>query len=121
MKNIKSGYNLILKPRRGSLGKNVYKLAKEENEFRLYYQTIYPKSIFKSDKELIEYVNEIVWSKKRFIIQPFISFAKVGERVFDMRLFVQKNGEGVWDVTESASRVGYTNRYITNVACPTDW
>ena len=40
-----------------------------------------------------------------------------------MRLFVQKNAEGVWDVTESVSRVGYRNCFITNVSYavqPTD-
>ena len=50
------------------------------------------------------------------MIQPFVAFASIEDHLFDMRMLVQKNRNGLWDVTADMSRVGYKNYFVTNTA-----
>ncbi len=108
--------SIVIKPIRGTLGIKVYRIDAIDNEYKVYLETIYPRKTINNSKELINYIEKVVSPKKRLVIQPFISFATVEGRLFDMRMLVQKNRQGIWDVTADLSRVAYISRFITNAA-----
>ncbi len=106
-------YQVILKPRQGRQGLNIYRIDAVDNEFYLYSNTEYPIYSFDSASDLIRYLEQRHLGK--FIMQAYIPFAEVDNRVFDARLIVQKNDIGKWQVTANLSRIALSYSYITNL------
>lgn len=113
--NMLSEGPVLIKPAWGTMGHDVYRFTLEDNEYKVYSETLSPMITFKTADELVSYIdNEI--KPKNYIIQPFITFASAAGHVFDMRQLVQKNQYGVWDVTAGLSRLCFTNCFVTNTA-----
>ena len=53
-------------------------------------------------------------NSENFILQQFIEFDKINDKIYDIRMLVQKNENGQWTVSGGLSRISYTNYYITN-------
>lgn len=105
----------LIKPSKGSLGAGILRFTFQNNEYKVYKQTFYPIKGIKSADDFILYIEKLC-KPENYIIQPFISFTSIDGHVFDMRMLVQKNKKGTWDVTADMSRVGYRNFFITNLA-----
>lgn len=103
----------LIKPVKGSLGAGIFRFTFQNNEYKVYKQTFYPIKIINGADDFILYIEKLC-KPENYIIQPFISFASIDGHVFDMRILVQKNKNGIWDVTADMSRVGYRNFFITN-------
>jgi len=104
----------LIKPAKGSMASHVYKIASEEGKFKVYLHTSLSPKCFDKPESLIRYLAEVM-KRRKFIIQPFIEFFKVNGHMFDMRLLVQKNGKGLWDVTADISRVCYKESFVSNI------
>lgn len=128
---------LILKPRRGQLGKRVYLVEKTvHKEYRLFINVhkstvtqdsfkahglnideklLVPAKIRSANKE--EFVQKIdkLLSKKPFIIQEFIPLDEMEQKIYDIRMYVQKDGHGLWSPSGGFSRVANPNSYISNL------
>ncbi len=104
---------LILKPCQSYLGSNVYLLKLINNSnFQLYYRTNIPRLTTTDGDEFKKYVRGL--TQKNFILQQFIEFDKINDKIYDIRMLVQKNENGQWTVSGGLSRISYTNYYITN-------
>jgi glutathione synthase/RimK-type ligase-like ATP-grasp enzyme len=107
---------LIIKPNRGSLGRNALKIVQlEKNKWVLHN----PKNI--SAKE--EVFSNNLWPEiftsalsARYIIQERIPLAEYQGSPFDIRVSVQKNGDGEWQVTGMVGKVAKSGNFVTNVA-----
>lgn len=107
---------LIIKPNSGSLGFGVIKLTqitdqKWEMSFvqndsvkRLMFDGLWPKKL------------KQIASDSKWIVQERIQLASTGERPFDLRVSVQKNGTGRWQVSGIVGKVAEKGSFITNVA-----
>jgi hypothetical protein len=63
-------------------------------------------TIYATDKQtFVEKVNALV-NKQKFIVQQFISLDRIDQRIYDIRLYVQKDHQGRWTVSGGFSRVG---------------
>ncbi|WP_053362693.1 YheC/YheD family protein [Bacillus sp. FJAT-27251] len=116
LKMMESHDELIIKPNKGSLGRGVVKLSwvnKERWELSYFvnksleterFKTIWPKKL----KQLMLNPN--------MIVQERIPLAHSKDGVFDLRVSVQKNDQGAWQVTGIAGKVAKEGSYLTNVA-----
>ncbi|MBM4765361.1 YheC/YheD family protein [Bacillus sp. B15-48] len=106
---------LILKPRYGCLGRNVYLAEKtKEGQFNIYVDRLKTPSYSFDDPDAFYEKIKGITSSKSFIIQKYIDAAKVENRISDIRILVQKNDKGIWKVTNGISRVAPLNYYSTN-------
>ena len=72
-------------------------------------------TIFATDKQtFVQKVNTLL-NKQKFIIQQFISLDRIDQRIYDVRLYVQKDHQGKWTVSGGFSRVGNPDSYINNL------
>jgi len=107
---------LIIKPNRGSLGRNAFKITKlEKNKWVLHN----PKN--KLSKE--EVFSKNLWPEilttgltAKYIIQQRIPLAEFQGNPFDIRVSVQKNGNGDWQVSGMVGKVAKSGNFVTNVA-----
>ncbi|MFJ5760057.1 YheC/YheD family protein [Neobacillus sp. NPDC093182] len=103
---------LIIKPNSGSLGSGVVMVEKKDSDLwevryrqkREAFANVWPEIIRK--KVL----------NKNYIIQERIPLAEYEGSPFDLRVSVQKNGLGEWQVTGVVGKVAKIGNYVTNVA-----
>jgi glutathione synthase/RimK-type ligase-like ATP-grasp enzyme len=110
--------SLLLKPSKGSVGEGIIKLDREDSG-------AYWKITYKSGKRLIVKVvpSRLVYTLLRkhirevnYIIQETIRLASYQGALFDIRVSVQKNGRGEWQVTGVVGKVARAGHYLSNVA-----
>lgn len=108
---------LILKPNNASLGQGVIKLLRCSSGWRLYYPAgkAGVKTAYARAKDMPKAVAPFT-SRKKYIIQQYIPLAAYNGRPFDLRVVVQRDGSGQWQVTGIIGKVAGAGRYITNVA-----
>jgi hypothetical protein len=111
---IKRGKVLILKPCKGSMGNDVYRIELiNDSVYQLYQHTNFPVFTTKDASKFINHIKKRINNK--FIVQEFIDIAKINDKIYDVRILVQKNNIGQWTVPGGLSRVSYANYYITNI------
>ncbi len=108
---------LIIKPNNGSLGHGVMKMTKVKDRYEWMFLdkgTKTYKSILFNNKLPTELTN--ILKKRMYIVQQRIPLACYQGHPFDLRVSVQKNGTGNWQVTGIVGKVAGKNLYVTNVA-----
>jgi glutathione synthase/RimK-type ligase-like ATP-grasp enzyme len=107
---------LILKPNSGTLGLGIVKLSKRSGG-------VWELTLREKDSLISECFSETfpprlkeLLSRKNVIVQQRIPLAKSRGGVFDMRVSVQKNRVGVWQVSGIVGKVAKKGWYMTNVA-----
>ncbi|MBV7508017.1 YheC/YheD family protein [Bacillus sp. sid0103] len=108
---------LMVKPSSGTFGKRNMKATRlNDGEWLLsypyndsYLEKIYPA------KQLPLKINSLV-NRGLYIIQERIALAEYYKNPFDLRVSVQRNGEGEWQVTGMVGKVAKTGSFVTNVA-----
>ncbi|SCB73558.1 YheC/D like ATP-grasp [[Bacillus] enclensis] len=107
---------LIIKPNSGTLGIGVVKLTKKDNqewELTSREHNSLKKQCFSTDwPPLLQKLAD----KSYLIIQERIPLAKSKGGIFDMRVTVQRNDTGNWQVSGMAGKVAQKGWYLTNVA-----
>lgn len=107
--------SLILKPDNGSVGKGIYKLEKDQKGWTLQYkQGKRPRKISFSHR--IPLFLRKRMQQRKYIIQQRLPLATWRNRPFDLRVSVQRNITGHWQVTGIVGKVARKNGYLTNVA-----
>jgi len=110
---LKSEGTVLIKPAKGSLASGVYKIEAEGGEYKAYLRTVLSSKAFNNSSALMGYIEGITKSRD-YVIQPYINFARLNGHIFDIRMLVQKNLWGQWDVTAYISRVGYKSSFVSN-------
>jgi hypothetical protein len=108
---------LIIKPSSGTFGKRNMKASRlNETEWLLFYPILdqWQEEMFLAE-QIPQKIQSLVTSGK-YIIQERIQLAEYKDNPFDLRVTVQKNGDGEWQVTGMVGRVAKTGSFVTNVA-----
>ncbi|MBS4222075.1 YheC/YheD family protein [Lederbergia citrea] len=108
---------LIIKPSSGSLGNSIIKVAKVSNEnWEIIFQK--NKSLVKESFANIKWPEKLITivSNPRYIIQQRIPLATYQASPFDLRVSVQRNGIGEWQVSGIVGKVAQKGMYVTNLA-----
>lgn len=107
--------SVIMKPVYGAKGRDVLKIARHGDEFKVYSQSDYDGIVFSRPEELLELARGYA-DREDFILQPFISFDTLAGHIIDLRMLVQKDDLGEWRVTATLSRIGFQRYYVSNFA-----
>ena len=102
---------IIMKPTSGHQGESILFIEQEEDEFKINDAgkiSIYTK------KELLDLVLLKI-QEQEYIVQRFISCQIKSGHVYDLRLHVQKNGEGKWVITSIYPRIGPLGSVTSNL------
>ncbi|MEH7109122.1 YheC/YheD family endospore coat-associated protein [Bacillus sp. JJ1764] len=107
---------LIVKPNKGTLGKRNKKLTKLNN--RHWILTSLCGDSYKEEIITIQdLVSKLVKTKRNYyLIQERIKLATFQQNPFDIRVSVQRNEWGEWQVTGMVAKVAGAGNFVTNVA-----
>lgn len=107
--------SLILKPNIGSIGKGIVKIIRDGERWKVSYAT--GKSIATTTfKQRFPEILRRKLSSGRNVLQQRLPLALYNGCPFDLRVSVQRNETGIWQVTGIAGKVAAPNQYVTNVA-----
>jgi hypothetical protein len=113
---------LFLKPSTGSQGKGVLKISLGKKKLTIVARNpLHPKEAnrlfvksFSSSADCQDWLQKYIGTR-RYIVQPYLPLRTPEGTPFDMRILVQKNGQGKWDITGRAIRLGPINALTANL------
>lgn len=105
---------IIVKPRSGSRGRNVYQVKRKGHN--LFEVRLENKRIYLKGGEIYGYLRSRVGSDGSYIIQERISRAKIGFRPFDLRVIVQRwSRSSRWIVTARIAKLAGKGYIVSNI------
>jgi glycosyltransferase involved in cell wall biosynthesis/glutathione synthase/RimK-type ligase-like ATP-grasp enzyme len=104
---------VYVKPRCKSLGIGVRRLAMRDQHLKV--KDSKGRVEFMPVAKLGEWV-ERLQKEGKYLVQQAIPLMRVNERLFDLRVSVQKAGSGEWQVSGMVAKVGRSGGIATNVA-----
>ncbi|WP_044477699.1 YheC/YheD family endospore coat-associated protein [Paenibacillus antibioticophila] len=110
--------SIYVKPINGTGGRGILRLERLENNMVLVQGRRQNRSIIPAQKLPISRLGSLLHNWKgssRFIAQQAIHIKLPDGKVHDYRMLVQKNGEGQWEVTGGAGRVGPARSVTSNL------
>ncbi len=108
---------VYLKPVHGSLGKGIMKISLLPEGYGYQYRNRKKNikgiwaDIHPMDIEITDFIN-----KKPYVMQQGLDLVSYNDRVFDIRVLMQKNGTGSWVNTAMVARVASEGNIFPNVA-----
>lgn len=108
---------VYLKPCNGSLGKDIIRISSIPEGYRFQYQKkkVSVTGVWPTPQELSIELPKLV-SSKYYIMQQGLELIKYNGRVFDIRVLMQKDGQGQWVNTATVARVAARESIFPNVA-----
>jgi glutathione synthase/RimK-type ligase-like ATP-grasp enzyme len=116
LKSMLNEYKMVyLKPINGTYGKGVIRAEKhgEGEPAAFHYQMGMRRRNFISFPALYGSIKENKM-KRKYIVQQGIHLLTYNKRLFDLRIMVQKNLQGIWETTGIIGRVAQPNKIVTN-------
>lgn len=109
---------LYLKPSNGTGGRGIIRIRKVENNLVTVEGRDAGRRIIPYQRITLQQLNNkfISWPlRARYLIQQGIDLSIGDGRVHDYRLLMQKNGEGNWELTGCAGRIGPRKSITSNL------
>ncbi|WP_068605541.1 YheC/YheD family endospore coat-associated protein [Paenibacillus swuensis] len=109
---------LIIKPVSASVGRGVMKLARSSKDWVLTYPSIRQRNGTRTVRfrRALPQVLRTRIRQEAYLVQQCIPLALYQGRPFDLRVSVQRDGTGIWQVTGIVGKVAAKRRFVTNVA-----
>jgi glutathione synthase/RimK-type ligase-like ATP-grasp enzyme len=106
---------IYLKPINGTYGKGVIRVAKQQTSKKItfHYQQGLEKRSFLTLPALYQSIMKNKM-KRNYIAQQGIHLLKYNNRLFDLRIMVQRNLKGIWESTGIIGRVAHPKKIVTN-------
>lgn len=111
---LQAGDPIIIKPRHGHLGHEIYLLKPCNSSWQLLRNSNTPLFTFDNEKEVTSHFLTH-FRKSRWLLQDFISGSYWADRIFDLRCLVQRGSLGHWVVTGTLSRIALKGYFVTNM------
>jgi hypothetical protein len=114
LKTMLNKYKMVyVKPNRGTGGKGIIRAEKlGPNSYK--YQLNTSTRVFDSFDSMSNSISKKTKSEK-YVIQHGIHLLRHNNRLFDLRIMVQKNPKGKWETTGVIGRMGHLKKIVTNV------
>lgn len=114
---IRNYMTVYLKPIHGSLGQGIFRITAAPNGYCAQHRRG-KKTFTVNFKEPREWLNSLSAFNKDipYIVQQGLNLLKYKERVFDLRVLVQKDGIGQWIITAMVARVAPDGSIFPNIA-----
>ncbi|MCI3920137.1 YheC/YheD family protein [Paenibacillus sp. TRM 82003] len=105
---------LFVKPNSGSIGKGIVSVARRpDGRWQLRDGK---KRVVRAASQTRRFIKRGVVKDGDYLIQEGIRLAKYKGRPFDLRVSVQRGGDGAWQVTGTVGKVAARGSRITNLA-----
>lgn len=123
VKAMLSRYPIVyVKPGNGTGGRSIVKIAAQGKQYLVQgrdRRLLQKKASFSSAEAVERWIQRWVREQRirdgNFLVQQGLDLALVPNRVADVRLLIQKNGAGEWDVTGCGVRLGPVGSSISNL------
>lgn len=108
---------VYLKPTNGSLGKDIVRISCIPEGFRFQYRKKKKAftGVWPTPRELSNELPKLV-NSKFYIMQQGLDLIRYNERVFDIRVLMQKDGHGIWGNTATVARIAQSGSIFPNIA-----
>lgn len=107
---------LILKPRKGNQGKNIFLLQQSYfKEFQLFEYNFKSVISFTTVKDLKKHIEKSIKKNGPYLMQQYINIIKLNNHIFDLRMLLQKDETGKWCITGDLGRIAVKDFFITNI------
>jgi hypothetical protein len=107
--------SLFIKPDIGSKGRYVYRIeSNREGTKTIFYKTFKSSDVFYDDNKFILELEQLI-DNKPYIAQAEVPMIKIEDRIFDIRIMLQKDLKGTWNISSAISRLSLNNYFITNL------
>ncbi len=109
---------ILLKPHSGSQGKGIFKI--EQLPQGIYHVSGRSRKNapfemqFGDFPALVEWIRDFTFGSK-YLIQPFLPLTAASGEVYDIRALMQKNRDGLWQLTGMAVRIGKPGSITSNL------
>lgn len=109
---------LLLKPNNGSIGRGIMMLQKRQGRWQLKVRSRVRKGQWRNIpiRSALPPVLRKLLKKRRYLVQQRLPLATYMGRPFDLRVSVQRNGSGQWQVTGIVGKAAPAGLFLTNVA-----
>ncbi len=110
---------VYLKPVAGSQGRNIIKVTKKRASGVYEYQYMLNNRMIRgsvSNTVNLQKSLKRIMGNRSYIVQKQINLLKYEDNIIDVRILVQKDNTGVWDVTGMACRVGSNGSITSNIS-----
>ncbi|MGZ9585266.1 YheC/YheD family endospore coat-associated protein [Paenibacillus marinisediminis] len=113
--------SLILKPDNSSIGRGVMKTERTDGGWRAEYaiRTKSGKRVWKSAPCGSDGLSRVVMkriAKENYLVQETLPLTRYNGRPFDLRVSVQREQSGRWQITGIVGKVAPAHTFVTNVA-----
>lgn len=105
--------SIYVKPVSSSIGRGIYRLAKTDQQLWMIQGS--GKQKVKRSAKIYPYLKSKTQGKD-YLLQETIPLAHYQGQPFDIRVSVQKSGNGEWQVTGMVGKVAAKGSHVTNVA-----
>ncbi|WNS76744.1 YheC/YheD family protein [Bacillus sp. DTU_2020_1000418_1_SI_GHA_SEK_038] len=107
---------LMMKPVNGSQGRGIYYLEKKNNEFIIQTdkQNKTITRLFPYEEKVISLIDYLI-KERGYLIQEYKKLTNNMNQPFDIRVLLQKNGNGVWQEIAKGIRTGKEKGIISNI------
>jgi glutathione synthase/RimK-type ligase-like ATP-grasp enzyme len=113
---------LYIKPTNGSGGRSILRIERRENGIVLRGRTktlVKKTATVKTMESLYAWVDEWTTSERRgkesFFVQQGLNLDLLPDRAVDIRLLIQKDEKGDWDITGLGARIGQRHSSTSNL------
>lgn len=101
---------LVFKPTNGHRGNGVTFIERSSNMYKV--QTDDNNHLY-TQKELINFIQKSL-QQSNYLVQPYINSRTKDGHAYDLRLHVQKNGEGRWIIATMYAKISPSDSIVTN-------
>ncbi|CAG7644597.1 YheC/YheD family protein [Paenibacillus allorhizosphaerae] len=105
--------SLYIKPQKGSVGDGIMKLSRGHSG---KWVAQLPRRTHAGTKKNARKIVHQAAKRKPYLIQEGISLAKYRGKPYDIRVSVQRGGDGNWHVTGIVGKVARKGSHVTNLA-----
>ncbi|MDD4803067.1 MAG: YheC/YheD family protein [Syntrophomonas sp.] len=109
--------SLFIKQINNSIGKGIITVKRKSNSKYVMYKYAASDLGWKicAANQLYTCLKRVILHENKYMIQKAIDLASVGNRIFDLRSEVQKNGQGQWVLIGVGVRIAAHGKYVTHV------
>ncbi|UHA74529.1 YheC/YheD family endospore coat-associated protein [Paenibacillus sp. 481] len=112
--------SLILKPDNSSVGKGIMKLTTTASGWSTTYKALTKGAkrwcTIETSRGVLPKVVTSALAQRHYLAQQYLPLATYGQRPFDLRVSVQRNGTGQWQITGIVGKIAAGHTFVTNVA-----
>ncbi|MEH7238371.1 YheC/YheD family endospore coat-associated protein [Bacillus sp. JJ1562] len=116
LRTLMKEHKIILKPEKGSMGKGIIGLFLYRNYVEVIYKDdkLLKKKQFTTRGDLKKWIDSVITSQP-YLLQTYLRLHDEENRPFDIRILLQKNGEGKWIEQGRGIRQGLPDHLISNL------